>query len=199
MNQDDMSSGCAVPALQSAVTGFLFAVLAGALALWLDVDTRRALLFGLAAGGLAAVVTWTSGLRAWRRSAYPEPYQPEPTQIRAKAEPVRVEIVQDHGRHVDFIDLPATTDQLITLAQSVLAGGSLSEAAWTGSNGLFTRAEFANLRNELIKRGLAAWNNPHTPARGVTLTRGGLAAMRTFAAMGAGDSPTLRKTTIPKV
>jgi len=193
MDENDLGAGCILPVLQAIVTGVLIGGLGAGLAHY--AGWKDPALIGLLAGFGAAAFWWMTSVRAWRRAAHPEPYQPEPTTTRARPEPVRVEVRQDDGRHVDYIDLPATAEQLITLAQSVLAGGSLSESAWTGSNGIFTRAEFSALRNELIKRGLASWNNPKTPARGVTLTRGGLAAMRTFAAMGAGDSPTLRKTT----
>lgn len=39
----------------------------------------------------------------------------------------------------------------------------------------FTRAEFRALVGEMLRRNLAAWNNPKTPARGVTLTPQGRA------------------------
>jgi hypothetical protein len=89
-----------------------------------------------------------------------------------------------------LIDLPATAEQLEALARGLLAGASLSEAQWTGGNGVFTRSQFSQLRAELIKRGLAAWNNSHTTARGAALTPAGRAIMRTFAGESVRPHPT---------
>jgi len=190
---DDPSGGCFVPVLQALFTLAIVALFVFFGALYLDVETRKAMLAGLAVGGAAAALVWFGGLVSWRRLAFPEPFYPAITRPE-RIEPVKVILQDDDGKHTEFIDLPATPDQLIRLATGLLEGATLSEAAWTGSGGIFTRAEFASLRSELIRRGLAAWNNAHAPAQGVTLTRGGQAAMRTFASM-AKDAPTMRRPT----
>ncbi len=185
MKSSDVETGCLLPLAQSVVTAILIGVLVGALAEYSAWDSPA--LVGCVAGALAGAGWWLSSITAWRRSTYPQPaneqgiapLRPEPLP------PIRVEVARENG--LDLIDLPATPEQLVTLAQSVLSGGSLSEASWTGSGAPFTRAEFAALRNELIRRGLATWNNPHTPARGFALTAPGRAVMRRFASM----SPTL--------
>jgi hypothetical protein len=98
---------------------------------------------------------------------------------------VRLELVQPldgQAKQTQLIDLPATAEQLEKLARGLLAGASLSEAQWSGgNNGIFTRSQFSQLRAELIKRKLAAWNNSRTPARGAALTPAGRAIMRRFA------------------
>jgi len=192
---DDVGGGCIIPALQAAITGAIVTAICIFGALYLDIETRRAILAGFAIGGAAAALVWFGGLLSWRRLAFPEPWIPEPATTRPeRLEPVKVILSAEDGKHQDFIDLPASPDQLIRLATGLLEGATLSEAAWTGAGNIFTRAEFAALRSELIRRGLACWNNPTTPARGVTLTRGGQAAMRQFASM-AKDAPTMRRPT----
>lgn len=98
-------------------------------------------------------------------------------------EPVRVEIIQDAGRHVEMLDLPVSLEQLTALAAALMAGASLSESSWTGAGAPFSKSEFIRLRDELIKRNLARWRNERAPAQGLMLTPGGKACMRHFAAM----------------
>jgi len=192
MNETDLGSGCILPLAQSAVTGAGVALLATGAGLWWNEPARvgyMALTFGAGAGCAA----WLSGLIHWRRLSAPMPwpdFEPagEPVQV-IDPPRVRVELAKEGGRQLGLIDLPATVEQLAALGSGLLSGATLSEAQWTGAGALFTRAQFAELRSALIGRGLAAWNNPSTPARGVTLTRPGLAAMRHFASMVA--SPTL--------
>ena len=93
---------------------------------------------------------------------------------------MRVILEEDQGRHIEFIDLPHA-DRLPVLAAGLLAGRSFNQAAWTGAGGLFSRAEFDQLRDVLIERGLAAWKNPNARAQGVELTAAGRAVMRRLA------------------
>jgi hypothetical protein len=190
MLDDHLQKGCLLPAVHSGVTFFLLFLLAYGVARWQVWDDPGWLALVTAAAG--ALLAWASGVIAWRREAYREPepiYRaPEPAQ---EVSPVRVELAQDNGRKLNLIDLPATVEQLTALADGLLTGASLSESTWTGAHGPFTRAEFSQLRAEMIKRKLAAWNNPGTPARGAALTPSGRAVMRTFA------SESVRASTTP--
>lgn len=105
----------------------------------------------------------------------PEP-EPEPRSVHE----MRVILEEDQGRHIEFIDLPHA-DRLPVLAAGLLAGRSFNQAAWTGAGGLFSRAEFDQLRDVLIERGLAAWKNPNSRAQGVELTAAWRAVMRRLA------------------
>ncbi len=99
---------------------------------------------------------------------------------------VRIELASDNGRRLQLADLPVDHDTLTRFAQGVLDGASLTEAAWCGNGSLFSsRSDFVALRDALISRKYAAWNNPTCPARGWALTRTGLAAFRYLA-----DPPT---------
>ena len=143
---------------------------------------------GLSTGALAAALYWLASLVTWRRvellACEPWNPAPEPAPVWEPAPPVRIEVLE--GRATRFVDLPASEAQLIDLAAGLLEGQTLSEAAWTGGGRPFTRAEFSTLRAELMRRGLATWNNPKTPARGAALTAPGRAVMRHYASMAAG-------------
>ena len=186
MKTNDVETGCLLPLAQSVVTGVLVGGLFAAIAQY--AGWQQPALVGLALGALAGAGWWLSSITAWRRSTYPQPANEQMQPLRPEPPPsIRVEVARENG--LDLIDLPVREDQIITLAQGVLSGGSLSEASWTGTGAPFTRAEFAALRNELIRRGLATWNNPHTPARGFALTAPGRAVMRRFAAMSPTPTP----------
>jgi len=180
---DDIERGCLLPIVQSGVSFALLFGLAFGVARWQGWNNPGWMALTLAAAG--ALLTWVSGVLAWRRHVYgaEEPfYYPQPIATEP-AQPVRVELSQDDGRRMSFIDLPASAEQLSALAGGLLTGASLSESTWTGGKGLFSRAEFSQLRAELIRRGLARWNNPHTTARGAALTPAGRAVMRQFSLM----------------
>lgn len=191
--------GIALPLIQAIISGLVAGLLTYALAML--TGQGRAGVWALTVGALTAAALWFASLRSWRMIVYRleeytqhdldgnrtigDPGEPP--------EPIRIEVSQNDGAHVDFVELPASQEQIVSLAVGLLNGATLSEAAWSGAGNIFTRAEFSQLRNELIKRGLAAWNNPRTPARGATLTPGGQAAMRYFASLSASNPPTLHK------
>ncbi len=188
---DDIERGCLLPIVQSGVTFALLFALAYGLASWQAWQDPGVL--GLFFGAAGALAIWLSGVLAWRRAVYGdnEPiYYPAP-RIVEPARSVHVELsqTQDGAHRLNFIDLPARYDQLEILARGLLDGATLSEAQWSGGQGVFTRAEFSQLRAELIRRGLARWNNPNTPARGAALTPAGRAVMRQFSMMAESPPP----------
>lgn len=180
----DTETGCIIPVLQAAVIAALSGVLVLALGMWQAWSAPG--WPALAAAALAGLVTFVSGVARWRRSDsgdmaqyYPASYQAAEVSEQT-TRTVRVELVSEGGRRLNLIDLPASDEQLAGLAAGLLAGQSFSEAQWCGARGLFSRSEFNQLRGEMLRRGLCSWNNPHTPARGATLTPAGRALMRTF-------------------
>lgn len=103
----------------------------------------------------------------------------KPVNLTRKETTVKLHLASDNGRRLQFADLPVSHDLLREFAQGVLDGASLTEARWCGNGRPFSsRSEFVALRDELIQRRLAAWNNPTCTARGWGLTRSGLAAFR---------------------
>lgn len=186
---DDIERGCLLPVAQSGVTFALLALLTYAAARWQGWSSPGWL--ALVVGAAGALLVWTSGVLVWRRDVYgEEPVYRAPVPVQ-NAQSVRVELAENNGARLNLIDLPASAEQLAALASGLLTGASLSESTWAGGRGLFTRAEFSQLRAELLRRGLARWNSPGTPARGAALTPAGRAVMREFAMLTDGQpSPT---------
>lgn len=190
IDQSDLQGGCLLPLAQSAVSGVIGGLVAFSLALMADQVIQRAGLLALVGGAVAAGACWLWRLRYWHHSLeLDSAYQynllsgADPDDHTGPAPLVRVELGETEGatRRQKMIDLPARPEQLQSLARGLVAGAAFSQAAWTGSGAEFTRAEFAALQGELIKRGLARWNNPATPARGVALTPAGRAVMKHIA------------------
>lgn len=144
-------------------------------------DNPDSWLLALLAGGIAGMLSF---LIALLRLGSPVKMLPGERKYHSLG-PVRIELESNNGRTVQIIDLPASPEQLQALGRGILAGGTMTEARWTGAGGIFTRAEFVRLRDEMIRRNLAHWSSPGTPARGVLLSPSGRAIMRRLA-----ESPT---------
>jgi hypothetical protein len=159
-----------IPLLKAAISGLLLALFVAAL-------------YGVSQGVTLWRMFWLvlSGciLAPWLILILPRPER-LPV-LKPKETTVRLELASDNGRRLQFADLPVGYDTLTQFAQGVIHGQSLTEAAWCGNGGIFTRAEFVALRDALIGRKLAAWNNPTCTARGWGLTRSGLAAFEYLA------------------
>ncbi len=179
MIDEHLSQGCLVPALQALASGVLTGVTILAVVLWWN--NQNAGYLALAGGAATALVWYFGSIRSWRRSTFgpdqPLPIIDDPGHD-GQPQMIRVELVTDAGRHREYIDLPASRSQLRQLASGVLAGSPMSEASWVGGRGIFSRSQFSQLRDELIKRGLLRWNNSHTTARGAALTAQGKAVFR---------------------
>ena len=158
-----------IPLLKAAISGLLLALFLAAL-------------YGVSQGVTLWRMFWLvlSGciLAQWLILILPKP-SPNTLLGEIKETTVRLELASDNGRRLQFADLPVKHETLVRFAQGVLDGQSLTEAAWCGNGNLFSsRSEFVSLRDALISRKLAAWNNPACTARGWGLTRSGLAAFR---------------------
>jgi hypothetical protein len=156
-----------IPLLKAIITGVLFALLGAAF----FVGSIPWRVFWLVLVGVCLV--------SWLAVIIPKPERLPA--LEPKETTVRLELASDNGRRLQFADLPVGYDTLVIFAQGVINGQSLTEAAWCGNGGIFTRAEFVSLRDALIARKLAAWNNPGCPARGWVLTRSGMAAFQYLA------------------
>jgi hypothetical protein len=173
-----------IPLAQAIITAVLIGLATGIIAAWLGWPGWK---LGITAGCLTAVYSWLSYRGRWAQIlerllgvdlnndgfvGAPDP-GPMP--------PVRVELLQDEGRAVDYIDLPASKEQLRELADGLQVGRQFALTAWAGPNRPFTRVEFEALRDALIARGLAKWKREGAPNQGCELTRPGAAVLRRFA------------------
>ncbi len=111
---------------------------------------------------------------------------------RAAPHVVRVELTERRsgGVHQAYMDFGVEPLKLQRLAVDVLAGNSFSERTAAGCG--LTQEEFGNLRDQFIERGLARWNHPNRRQQGVSITRGGKAALQAIVDTPippAGDTP----------
>lgn len=180
-----LESDVAVPLAQSLATGFLLGGATGLAGVWLQAPDPLAL--GVGVGVVATVGTWAMLLRQVRDLLWTVITTVSQERTEPERPTVRVEVAQEGGRVVRYLDLPGDPDRLAVLARGVLAGRPLSEATWCGAGRPFSRGEFADLRAELLRAGLARWRNPQAPAQGVILTPAGRAVLRRLA---QGEPPT---------
>lgn len=173
-----------IPLLQAVITGLLVGSVAGVV-LYLVEPLHQAI--ALLVFTAVASVAWLFAWRWWRSMLESIDSKIEKIPLQSYLEPeqipssVRVEMIESGGRAGEFIDLPISPGKLRQLATGLMNGKSFTEAAWCGSGGIFTRAEFAKLRDEMLRRKLIMLNSPSTPARGYSLTAGGKACIRYLA------------------
>lgn len=149
---------------------------------------------GILAASLVQCVIWFLSLLRWhgwvkKLEALIGMDLNRDTYIGERPEPLRIELVQEGGHHVTFIELPATQEQLTELANGLLKGIPFAEGYWTGANRPFSKNEFLCLRDEMLNRGLIAWINIHAHAQGMQLTAAGRAVMRRLQPMGSRMPP----------
>ena len=181
--QDSLLDGFIVPALQALFGGLLFGLCTGGIVALAKVQVNP-----WAAGALAGCLFTLGNFLVFRErwswrlerilgvdlngdNVIGRPAPPET---------VRIEMIENGGQDVQFIDLPSA-DKLPALASGLLQGRQFSQAVWTGGGQLFSRGEFEALRAELLRRGLAAYRNPQAPAQGLVLTAAGRAIFKRLA------------------
>lgn len=189
-----LRAGVAVPIGQALVTGVLIALLVALVAGYYRVPDWY---FWAAISGVLAVLgQWIFSQMLWQRLVRLVERQTymdidgdgvigEPEQTPAAPQTVRVEVTdKTNGQHVtQYIDLPFA-ERIPQLAAGLAAGKQFTVSNWVGvSRGrLFTPAEFTELRAVMIEHDWIRPNNPHDETRGYSLTRAGLAIMRSLAA-----------------
>jgi hypothetical protein len=189
--QETITGAVVIPLLQAVTTGALIGTTAGAAGWALRWENPGAV--GLATGAAVAAFAWVSYRADWsdRIRAVLGIQQQAATSTAAYAQTVRVEVISDNAHAGDYLDLPGGRDRLITLAQGLTAGKSLTTRVWAGGGGLYTGPVFDRLREDLIMRGLARWKNPHDNRGGVELTSKGRATFRGLALASATPPPSL--------
>jgi hypothetical protein len=177
MPNDHLIPGCILPTFQALIVMVLVLFLASCAFALLGWETDRAILAGCVAGAAAAIYVWIDQVRTWRRDAYPVEVVAPPTVIERPASTVHI-VLHDENDDLKLLNLPCSERQLQALARGIVDGKSLSESNWIGIGRPFTRAQFVDLREELIRRGWLAWISQSANARGVAPTRAGRAAFR---------------------
>ncbi len=104
-------------------------------------------------------------------------------------EPERPEFVESVHMEVEhkgdrrggaFADLPVSRSLFVVWASSVTGGGSLAVSRWAGKSAPFSRSEYDQMMEFLMRAGIVAWVNAKEPKHGRELTRPGKAALRAW-------------------
>lgn len=180
-----------VPIGQAIPTGLLSGILVGLTCQAFHLENPA--LIGAISGVGAALAIYQSSISNWRSLVWtlavpPSMADPQPApEENIMNETVTIR-VQDTPNHTTIANLPASLQDMITLAQGLQSGIGLNEQSWTGADQPFSRSQFHQIRDTFIRRGWAQWNNPTARAQGLVLTNQGWAVVRYLA---NGDARTL--------
>lgn len=192
--QSSLRAGALLPLAQAAITGILAG--AGAVSVWALSRSVNAWTVFISVVSAAAFIAWIAALRRWRELLEHDhgltAPQAESESVIYPVETVRVEVSQNGGSWVDWLELPIDRERLGKLAQALASGQALSLASFGGSGKLLSRSEFERLRSELICRGLARWVSDHGHTAGAELTPAGRAVMRRLAEIALDQAPPAR-------
>lgn len=184
-----MTAGAWLPLAQAGISGGIVAAVILALALY--GRARSPLVWAVSGGLLVMGLSWLRLQRHWFRLTSLESLVgvdlDQDGQIGANASPVciRLQEIKGDGHYQETrYTLPATQEQLESLAAGILRGESFSESVWTGKGRPFSVSEFRGLRAELIRRGLVALANPKDSRQGYAFTVAGRQVLQGFT-----DSP----------
>lgn len=182
-NHDSFKSAVLIPGAQASITAALVALLAGVAATWLKAE--QPFVIALAAFGLVSLASWQAYRGEWRSRLealldieHPDAGIQQPL---TNTNELRVSIISDNARAVDYLHLPGIeAEQLAVLARGIVAGRGLAVHEWTGNGRPFTRSAFEELRGQLIERGFVRWRG-NTPQQGALPTKKGEALFRALA------------------
>lgn len=181
---ETVRAGWWIPLLQALTGGVLIAVPAGIL-MHLAWPTLSPWLTAVLVGFVFAFYAWMAyrGRWAWRLERLLNVDltgdgvigRPDP------APPLRIELVQEEGKHISFIDLPHA-DKIPALADGLVNGQrTFAMTTWVGAGNLLSRKEWEDIREALLARGLAVWKNAEAHEQGVELTAAGRVIFRQLA------------------
>lgn len=171
-------AGVVLPGLQAGITGLAVGVVSGSLAYTQGADPVG---WGAVGAGVGFALAWGAGLSWWRARLSGQSSQlvSQPvTAYEQVTDVIRIELAEQGGRWVDFLDLGVSKQALLAVACELDRGKEFTLADLGGRGKCLSRAEFEHLRGELIARGLAAWASIHSHNRGAELTGSGRAFMR---------------------
>lgn len=171
----------AVPLAQSLITGLFFGSAGVAV-----VDVATGLAFGLGCAGICWLILTDQHRRLlWNIETWTgadldgdgETGKPQTTRI-------EIDVTDGQQRQLINLDTDIPLEKQIKFAKGVQRGKPLTEREWTGAGRLFTDAEFEELRDALMARGLAKWKNSRHRKQGWILTGRGEKVMQRLASAG---------------
>lgn len=165
---DDFWRALLIPAGQALLTG-VFSLAPG---MGIAILAGYPATYGMIGAGAITLISWLYFRARWTRlvERMLAPEEPVFLPELVEPEPIRIELVHEDGPYLEaqFVDLPISGDQLKALADGLVQGAPLTVHKWTGSRGVFSRAEWESVRYELVRRGLVRAVSPGTPQRGIS-------------------------------
>lgn len=190
-------AGVFLPLVQAFVTGMLFGIICGILAI--AAEWEKPALLGAITAVIITAIVWMFLMRKWFRLTAPlerltgvdfnhDGIIGEPEVIEKEPTVIRVELVKNRG--MKYVDFPFP-DRAPMFCYSVLTGIPMTQAAWTGIDNPFSRGEWQQLVTFLIQRELGEWVNDGAHAQGFRLTEEGDVVFKTIADMYEPPTPPL--------
>lgn len=186
-----VQAGAWLPLLQSTITGGLGGILMWIVAI--QFRWRDAWFHGIVFWFVVETVTWLYLQRHWILMTFERISQIDVNQDgRIGAEPraqdqaipeirVRIEHIKQDGHYQqDVINLPATWEQMHTLAEGITSGLPFTERNFTGSGCPFSVNQFRALRSEMLRRGLLSLGGAKDARQGFQVTDEGKAVLDGF-------------------
>lgn len=184
-----------VPFLQSAVTGFLLGLLVFLGLLRARMQILDALFWAVVTWVVLLTLVWLLLQRHWfylttwerltgldlnQDGVVGSTPDSEPQEVRHT---VRVDLQEVDRGHVRIVTAQFQVPEwkMIRLAQGLCAGKPFSEGQWTGKKESFSKGQFIQVRDELLKRRLLRPKNKEFLNQGFELTQSGWVVMRELA------------------
>lgn len=183
-----------VPTLQALVSGALVGATSGLAAGMVHWDNAL-WVWGLGTFGTASIL-WLAMLDRWQKVQWerefwrPEAPQAQVVQQTNNVERISVDVRQDN-RTTTILHLNVSAERLADVAKLVLTGRPFVERELCGQNRPLSQAQFREMRDELIQRGLLVWRNPDAPQQGTIFQPAGMALMRRLAGVSTTPPPYL--------
>lgn len=181
--QANVKNGVLIPAAQALTTGALAAATVTSWGLLLHWDHLPAL--AATVGTSASLLAWGYFRADWvyrvnhilgiRETAAQQQAQATAANV------IKLNLYGDQGQPGHFLTFGIDRARLVKFSQGIAAGKPFTVRTWAGGAGLFTDSEFAQLRDELLSRGLARWRGKD-PRNGCELSPAAMAVFRYLAA-----------------
>lgn len=91
---------------------------------------------------------------------------------------MRLNVVHDGGKQQQFLDLKGSEDSILELLDAILSGKPLTRREWVDNKKLFSRSDYDNNRDELLRAGVIEWVSDKDSNQGVKGTEEGKKAIQ---------------------
>lgn len=168
-------AGVVIPGAQAIVSAIAGGMIGYTLALVFDWPEPATI--GAAISAVTFGATWAAGLAWWRSTIKPEAELPA---VNMPAQTVRVELVQNNGNWIDWLQLPLPRELAIAAAVDLIER-NYETSNLGGAGRPLSRSEAELLRDWAIKHELGSWRRSTSHTAGWDLSASGRALVRKLA------------------